>query len=363
MGSLCNGVSGMVLLAVATSVQAQADPADWKRYVLDEAPEAWSKFDERANRLQGSWTELWREPDSTDPSRQFRAPGQFKQRAGCGLTLTDVESTDRIAGHGAHKGVLRAMNPRYQFMLVRLDSEKPWTVEQVGDSIVENGKPLTARDFSFYALSLPHAIDGVIQGTTTQINRGLLPRNVFDPAFTVTSVVPFEYEGRRLFKVEFNYGKSPPGVVPSLPPGAPPGARLNEWALRSGWVLLDPDHYWVSVKCEEHVGYTNGGGTCVADLAYTITDDGYPILKRIVEKLLIPADSVNYEKVREFDMHEADLPESDFTLSAFGFGEPGGLPPKPTPWYLWLAVPGGILALAGVLSLGWINRKRVQRAS
>src|SRR5262249_21948888 len=93
-------VSGTVLLAITAPIAAQPESTDWNCYLVDQAPRAWAKFDERAARLQGSWTEVWRQPSSTDPS--FKMSGEFKQHAGCGLLLMDL-GTERFAAHGANK--------------------------------------------------------------------------------------------------------------------------------------------------------------------------------------------------------------------------------------------------------------------
>jgi len=51
---------------------------------------------------------------------------------------------------------------------------------------------------------------------------------------------------------------------------------------------------------------------------------------------------------REFNLKEADVPERDFTLSAFGLSEPGGVQ-RPTRWYLWAAILGiGCLIVAAL---------------
>jgi len=61
-----------------------------------------------------------------------------------------------------------------------------------------------------------------------------------------------------------------------------------------------------------------------------------------------PEEGFDSEMRREFNLKEADVPERDFTLSAFGLSEPGGVQ-RPTRWYLWAAILGiGCLIVAAL---------------
>ncbi len=65
------------------------------------------------------------------------------------------------------------------------------------------------------------------------------------------------------------------------------------------------------------------------------------------------------EEILEFE-HCPPFDDSEFTLSAFGLPEPPGLEttpaPKPTRWYLWIALAGGV-SLLGALFFSWRIRK------
>ena len=65
------------------------------------------------------------------------------------------------------------------------------------------------------------------------------------------------------------------------------------------------------------------------------------------------------ENTYDFDFREGEVPESDFTLSAFGLPEPKGMAlPKSSRWYLWF-IAGGVICLGvGVLSGAVSSRKR-----
>jgi hypothetical protein len=81
---------------------------------------------------------------------------------------------------------------------------------------------------------------------------------------------------------------------------------------------------------------------------YRDAGDGFPILQRIVCKYNNPAKSYERDDTYEFDLREADVPEDDFTLSAFGFKEPVGVKPpeRPRTWLWLLATAAGLAVLA-----------------
>jgi len=122
--------------------------------------------------------------------------------------------------------------------------------------------------------------------------------------------------------------------------------------LKSGWILLDPDHYWVirefEVKFRRWRGEGNPPyeGTATGAYEYRMTRNPFPVITRLTRVLNYPKLSVTYES--RFDLGETEPPESEFTLSKFGFLEPVGVPPPPRSWtYLWFAlVAFAALALA-----------------
>ncbi|HZT82686.1 MAG TPA: hypothetical protein VFA26_20825, partial [Gemmataceae bacterium] len=88
---------------------------------------------------------------------------------------------------------------------------------------------------------------------------------------------------------------------------------------------------------------------------YTESPKGFPILKSIVRTW---ADA---KYTQEFDLTERnDVPDSEFTLSAFGLPEPAELQGKPSRvrWYLWAGV-AGICCLALGAGFHWRSKRRV----
>ncbi len=93
---------------------------------------------------------------------------------------------------------------------------------------------------------------------------------------------------------------------------------------------------------------------------------GFPILKSRTERFKL-FDYRNKRKTdvtskTDYDLEVNDrVPNSEFTLSAFGLPEPGGEEPvkKPTPLYIWILAAAGVCA-ALALSFRYLAR-RVRR--
>jgi hypothetical protein len=83
---------------------------------------------------------------------------------------------------------------------------------------------------------------------------------------------------------------------------------------------------------------------------------GFPVLTRIEFDTGNSGEGkMQIKVIREFQLMERDgIPESEFTLSAFGLPEPVELqgPRSQTRWYLWAGV-AGILCLALGAGLRW----------
>jgi hypothetical protein len=169
---------------------------------------------------------------------------------------------------------------------------------------------------------------------------------MLDPGMSIDRVSQVVHEGEYLHKVEFRY----------LPPDDP--VRKS---LRSGWVLLDSNRYWVMRAFEVHTKLGDKLDSpevdYVADYQYADASGRFPILSRAIVRRNIPAQKLEYETTITFELREADLPETDFRLSGFGFPEPPGAPPvaSGSRWYLWLI--GAAVLLIGS---GWYIRHRLR---
>jgi hypothetical protein len=110
-----------------------------------------------------------------------------------------------------------------------------------------------------------------------------------------------------------------------------------------GSMVLDPDHYWVlledNARCEWEDKSLGGVMSVVSVAEYNYADDGLPILRRLVRRQNTPAPGKEVEATFVFELREAQLPESEFTLSAFGLPEIADAPQRSS-WYFWAGAAG-----------------------
>src|SRR5262249_483433 len=87
--------------------------------------------------------------------------------------------------------------------------------------------------------------------------------------------------------------------------------------------------------------------------------DGLPILTRAINgsKPVPEKNSKGMDQTEDYDLHEVDPPDDEFTLTAFGLPEPVGMETKRSSRaYLWFG-----LAPAGALALGYLLRRAARR--
>ena len=307
----------------------------WPERFQTEAPQAWDKYRARAKRLQGSFSGtffslLLRKTNE-------RRGMELKQRNGCALVVHQGHTEETEKGRTAQVHVI---NSRYSFSLRRQASSDGWAMSMLSKK--SSGKNEIFQD--------PPDVD-IDLWSTIAINFGLAYPTLrvipTAPEFSLKGISAETREGRDLVKVEFEYAapKDKPRV-PSL----------------AGWALYDPVRYWVLAAFDVQQTWTAPAGQTgrrAVTYEFQDTPDGYPIPKRIVVHASSnPRDgSFQTENTYDFDFREGEVPESDFTLSAFGLPEPKGMaPPKSSRWYLWF-IAGGVICLG----VGAFFRRRLQR--
>jgi hypothetical protein len=315
--------------------------ASWSERFQEEAPRAWDEYRRRAKRFQGSFSATFVSVGDRRVMLQRRA--EIKQREGCALY---TEQTLKADNEKDLTGETRVSNPGYRFELRRKSPEAEWTVLNL---ILPPGSEPRFR---------PPEED-VEQWATCPINLVLAlsdPAPVLptDPGYRLNGVNPVAREGREWARVEFEY--RPPQGKPRVPSLA-------------GWALYDPDRYWVIGAFDLQLALPAVQGAPPAAktalFEYRDAGAGFPILQRIVCQFKNPAQSKSFgrEDTYDFDLREADVPESDFTLSAFGFPDPvGSKPPERPRTWLWLLVAAAGLAALAVLFAG-LKRRAARRTA
>lgn len=305
-----------------------------------EGPRGWQQYLARTKRLQGSFKSLGVE---VAPNRRTNEDLQyeFKQRPGCALLM---QQTVNNPSHrkGPPSGWLWAYNNLYGFALHRNKPDAPWAVSDVqldlskGVTIGAGGSKPSAQTY------LDSPVD------TNYVYGASLLELIVNPDFTATRASAVSRGGGTLVKVEFTV---------SQPTSKDPGV------LKSGWFLLDPDFFWVQRDNEIQVQWRGKGDlrdefTVATTFDYDERAAPFPILKRWAEQRTTKkanGDTEKHEWTFTFDLVEADVPESDFTLSAFGFPEPPRVS-GPVRWYLWVAI--GRIGFFALALLIWGSRRR-----
>lgn len=196
-------------------------------------------------------------------------------------------------------------------------------------------KTFSAFDFVFMEISRHFYYGGTKR----------LRQAVSDPSFRVTNIVNEMQNGRKLIRVDHIYDYE----------------NQDSHVRQHGSLWLDPSRCWCIRRFKSSLEATIRGERMhdtEADVVCETIDhpSGFPILKRVTEHVNI----VQYKIKRrveatskiDYDLEVNEgVPDSEFTLSAFGLPEPVGFEPpkKPLPWYLWLliaAAASGAIAFA-----------------
>ena len=316
-------IAGWVFLSHPGGSHAQGKTS-WQARYLEEAPRAWDEYRARVKRLQGSYTFTIR---FTSTGETKVTPCEFKQREGCALFLNYSQ------------GVAVVQNPRYGFELRRETPDSQWIASRI-DLDLKDGISLTISPYEAVEMWSMYPINFVIIASPL-----LSPFK--DPGFKVKRVTPVVLDGAECCKVEFGYRIELGPRVPSFIAGS---------------VTFDPARLWVIRALEARTESAAGNTEISAAYEYEGAKDGFPILKRVTHNFhLVGTDANDRTDTIEFDLKEADVPEREFTLAAFGFPEPGEAK-RTTPWFLWLAL-GGFACLILAAFFRWRARRSTQAAA
>ncbi|MHB1425177.1 MAG: hypothetical protein ACYC3I_18555 [Gemmataceae bacterium] len=172
-----------------------------------------------------------------------------------------------------------------------------------------------------------------------------LRQAVSDPSFTVTKVAKETLDRQELIRVDYMYNYESGG------------AQVRE----RGSLWLDPSRCWC-IRKDNHSSVESRRKGLNLERQVEIACEtiehpsGFPILKSVKEhfKSIAHQSDVTrrFERAFENDYNlevNDSIPDSEFTLSAFGLPEPAGTEPvkKPIPMYVWILVAAGVcVALA-----------------
>lgn len=354
MANRCFGCWDFTLLIVTASIgfsnECRADNfAELHARFMSEAPQKWGEYRNRGRRLQGSCLITLRLGKATtcvhyDIKQNLTGASYLKQLLEGGNTTN-------------HGGKLTVVNSRYGFQLQRPTKESDWFIGGVNPK-QEDGFSLDIAPPDAFAWDF---VNRAFNFSPFFSMSQSLPELMQDSAFSVTKVsLADSAAGDGLVRIEFsNHPHSVTGLQfkqNDLP---------VEWNdLVEGWVLLDPTHYWVFREFHTiHEYQSHNKGTSDAKFEYKIEPDGFPILTRIgfkykgVDPRGMQSDQ---QGTFDFDSTEQDVPDSQFTLSAYGFPEPVGLDRR-IPLYLWIAMIGLLCLIGATMTRWWYRRGKAAR--
>ena len=296
---------------------------------LSEAPKKWTEYRARTARFQGSI--IHTQTDMLKVKQVVRhVKYELKQKLDSAWLLLDqrLDPKEQI-------GIVEVVNPRYAFKLRRASPAAPWAVVHVdldlADGITGLYHPRDAVDY------------GAGRGLYFFSGRYCLPSLIQDPRFTLKNVSLTAGKDTDCVKVEFDVTQEEPGRD----------------VIRSGWIALDPAQYWIVRAYELQAKFFNGTGVITGSYEYDRGESNTPLLRLHVRRqkgTFNTGEALDHEYRYECQFVERDVPESEFTLSAFGIPEPPGMT-QPTRWYLWAGVAAFVcLGLAVLL-------RRMRRSS
>lgn len=181
-------------------------------------------------------------------------------------------------------------------------------------------------------------------------DKNVMPHNLFElPGFMLKSVTRDE-DDENILRAKFSYEITDPEMKKSCQTEC----------------ILDFDIGMHCLPTKLHQTYKLGDKEVIHDWSRKwtkIDNDNYTLKRSIDTKTITNSHTKHLIRIRsDMKINTQDLPESDFTLSAFDFPEPPGVDwNKPFPWYLVVAGIG--TACLGVFFLLRSRAKRLRGES
>jgi hypothetical protein len=314
-----------------SELHAQNQTVDLERQFAEDAPKAWEKYKSRASRLQG--TAVFKRFRLT-PERTLTSDRkcEFKQKPGRALFMQQDFGTIQVP---EKDGFLQVTNPDGAFEIRRFAADKPWVLTNIARS---SGKSPPFLD----------PADSVERWTTCPITFS----SIYDPlrivthesGYKATEFTVVDLDGQRCVKVQFSY--TPDGKNPRLP------------AIK-GYAVYNPDKYWVAREYNVAMSWAvrpEIAASTVVKMEYVESSDGFPILRRLLQKLDTQGKGKenHADWTYEFNLAEGDVPDDVFTLATYVFSRPRDNLRRY--WIIGLAIAGLAFLLTAVL----IRRRRVK---
>jgi hypothetical protein len=296
--------------------------------VVKDAPAKWARFIAVARHFHGSSSS--EEQETRDGRKKLLGRHAFEWKQ-CGPAALSLHKPSEVPAELSDETVL-AINSKYAFQLKRRSNGGQWFLTDL------NLGPPEGDDVQVGKVPIRETWKANCPGLF--LAQEWLPDMFSSSALTVTGASVPDAERPNLIRVEFDHH-----VLD----------QRKRKHLRSGWLLLDKHRYWFLSAYEVRMRYEGDTLEAVQSKEYTYADHkhNYPIPERVVRRHTVidttsGATVFEREETTEYKIHEQkNVPEREFSLTAFNLPEPPGVSWRGSKLYLWVSLAGaGALALA-----------------
>jgi hypothetical protein len=317
-------------LLVLISIARQGVGEEWRDRLEKEAPDKWSALEAYYAHFEASWNE--------SVTKNY---GDKKEQRTRKRLLINGDNVRLEITKGMRTGVVAA-NKKYLFNVRRQDETMPYLLNYYGKQNEFN----LINEFRLYTQALCYC------------QNVPLSRWGSDACLGTTSVDSVEVGGKRMVRWRSRYtpgeketgkGTENEGIIWNIVPTFDAPFDLT--------LVLDPDSYWCIKSYEMNVFTINliySGSN-----EYQRDERGFPVVRR-VRRDERGADNRVKTIICDFEIAESkDIPESMFTLSAFGLSE---MESETIGWWernrIWLGLVSVLVLLGLVAIVVRLVRKR-----
>jgi hypothetical protein len=315
----------LALTKIAVSSPLPAQESLRSRF-LAEGPKGWKTLDRTVRQMEGKWVghyKLGVHPMVIQEAK-FKINGN----------LLVYEETRKIQDEKINRVIALGANSKYQFGLQQHRPPSSW-------AMVYTGAPTDPMDFDHpYSRATGTGFVRFLHAPFT-VNCMPIAEMIGESGFKLENIEEVPRDGKKLAKIEFRY--TPPKITQELVKGKPIRRNFHMTKMRGGWMLLDPEQNWSLQECSLDL---EGGEKNTRIVKYAVSDGGLHLPSSVFEK----DNSKSVWEVTFSNLRIRDIREEEFTLTVYGFPEPVGVVwPKPTRWYVWLALAAFASLSAAVL--------------
>jgi len=360
--SVVGVVAAIALQSVCPScLMAAEDETDlWRERFRTEAPRKWQEYRTHSDRFQGSESRVCSGRVGERPTYE-KYTVEFKQNRALGCVLSRFENEgNRERKTDSMPQTLWAKNSHYKFELVQSGPKGLWLLTSREPAGTQSKSAADITSFDSVMASSNHAI--ALKTGHDQISSLLA-----HPEFKVIGVTRFDKNGTALVRVDIDFRPEHEDEI------------KYSW-LRKGWLLFDPQRYWLLVEFDGNADRYGEVGTMHGSYEYETGAGGLPILKRkLVTFKGKEADGKPVDLTYDFQFNftEGEAPESEFYLEAYSLLDAiaveeaalaqfqAGMQPKKgkgLPTYLWVLIGAGV-CVAMACGLYYLARRRRARVA